>query len=294
MRRRARLLIILGFILAVVAGLLTFVLLQQPVEEVEQAPTTIQVAVALQDIAVGEIVDPATVELREWPVDTAPADAVTNVPDLAGKYARQDIFTGQVIRTSAVASKAALAAAGELASALVPVGMVAYPFPISELSGVSYALNSGDRVDVLITFHFVNVDQETQVPLPLDRGLEGDIMGVQIPRIISQLTLQDIEVLRVGSWYEPPEPTEQQQQQPGQPVPTPAPPGVITLLLPQQDALVLQFAREARATVDLALRNPTDHEAVTTESVTLDYMLARFNFTVPVLRDEALETLSTE
>ncbi len=293
MRRRSRLLIILGFILALVAGLLTFVLLQKPVEEVEQIPTTIQVAVALQDISVGEPVDLATVELRDWPVDTAPADAVTNIADLAGKYARQDIFAGQVIRTSVVASKAALAAAGELASALIPAGMVAYPIPISELSGVSYALTSGDRVDVLITLQFVDVDKETQVPLPLERGLEGDITGVQISRIVSQLTLQDVEVLRVGSWYEPPETTAEQQQA-GQPVPTPAPPAVVTLLMPQQDALVLQFAREAGATVDLALRNPTDHDTVTTESVTLDYMLARFNFTVPILRDESLDTLSTE
>ncbi len=295
MRRRARLLIILGIILAVVAGLLTFTLLQKPVEEPVEAPTTVQVVVATEDISVGEIVDPLTMEIRDWPVDTAPPDAVTNVADLTGKYAKQDIFAGQVVRTSMVASKAALAEAGELASALVPIGMVAYPFPISELSGVSYALSSGDRVDVLMTFHFVNVDLNTQVPLPLDRGLEGDIMGVQIPRLVSQLTLQDIEVLRVGSWYEPPElPPEQVQQQPGQPLPTPSPPAVVTLLMPQQDALVLQFAREAGATVELALRNPTDHDTVSTESVTLDYMLARFNFTVPILRDESLETLSTE
>jgi pilus assembly protein CpaB len=297
MRRRARLLIILGIVLAVVAGLLTFVFLQQPAEEVAQVPTTVQVVVATENIGLGELVDPLTIELREWPADTAPVDAVTNVADLTGKYAREEIFSGQVVRTSMIASKAALAAAGELASALVPVGLVAYPFPISELSGVSYALSSGDRVDVLITFHFLEVDRETQVPLPLDRGLEGDILGVQIPRLVSQLTLQDIEVLRVGSWYEPPELTpeqQQQRQQTGQTLPTPTPPAVVTLLMPQQDALVLQFAREAGATVDLALRNPTDRDTVSTESVTLDYMLARFNFTVPILRDESLDTLSTD
>ena len=298
MRRRARLLIILGIVLAVVAGLLTFVLLQQPAEVVDQPPTTVQVVVATENIGLGELVDPLAIELREWPADTAPVDAVTNVADLTGKYAREEIFSGQVVRTSMIASKAALAAAGELGSALIPVGLVAYPFPISELSGVSYALSSGDRVDVLITFHFVEVDRETQVPLPLDRGLEGDILGVQIPRLVSQLTLQDIEVLRVGSWYEPPELTPEQQQQrqqtTGQPLPTPTPPAVVTLLMPQQDALVLQFAREAGATVDLALRNPTDHDTVSTESVTLDYMLARFNFTVPILRDESLDTLSTD
>jgi Flp pilus assembly protein CpaB len=237
-------------------------------------------------------VDPLTVELRDWPVDTAPADAIGNTADLAGKYARTAIFAGQVIRADMLATRSNLASGEGPASILVPAGMVAYPFPIDEFSGVSYALKTGDRVDVLITFKFISVDRETQSPLPLERGLEGEIKGIQIPRLVSQLTLQNIEVLRVGSWYVPPvQPTTQQGGQQQQAQATPPPPAVVTLLMPQHDALVLQFAKEAKATIELALRNPNDQEIVTTQSVTLDYMLARFNITVPILRDESLETL---
>ncbi|MBC7258189.1 MAG: Flp pilus assembly protein CpaB [Chloroflexi bacterium] len=294
MRRRSRLLLILGILLAIVAMLITYTMLQKPQQPAEQPPVvTRKVAVALQDIPYGTLIDPLAVEMRDWPVDTAPADAIGNTADLAGKYAKTAIFAGQIIQAKMIASPSELAAGEGPASVLVPLGMVAYPFPIDELSGVSYALKSGDRVDVLITFRFLQVDRETQVAFPLDRNQPGDIQGVQIPRLVSQLTLQNVEVLRVGSWYVPPVQTTQQQQ-PGQQQQTPAtppPPAVVTLLVPQQDALVLQFAREAKATVELALRNPNDQEEVTTQAVTLDYMLARFNITVPILRDESLETL---
>ncbi len=294
MRRRSRLLLILGILLAVVATLLTYTLLQKPQQPSEQPPVvTRKVAVAAQDIPYGTLIDPLAVEMRDWPVDTAPADAIGNTAELAGKYAKTAIFAGQVIQAKMVASWAELASGEGPASILVPTGMVAYPLPIDEFSGVSYALKSGDRVDVLITFHFVQVDRETQSPYPLGRNQPGDIQGVQIPRLVSQLTLQNIEVLRVGSWYVPPaQPTTQQQGGPQNQTPvTPLPPAVVTLLMPQQDALVLQFAKEAKATIELALRNPNDQEIVTTQSVTLDYMLARFNITVPITRDESLESL---
>lgn len=294
MRRRSRLLLILGILLAIVAMLLTYTMLQKPQQPAEQPPVvTRKVAVATQDIPYGTLIDPLTVEMRDWPVDTAPADAIGNTADLAGKYAQTAIFAGQIIQAKMVATRNELASGQGPASVLIPAGMVAYPFPIDEFSGVSYALKSGDRVDVLITFKFISVDRETQVPLPLERGLEGEIVGVQIPRLVSQLTLQNIEVLRVGSWYVPPtQPTTQQQPgQQQQAQATPPPPAVVTLLMPQQDALVLQFAKEANATIELALRNPNDQEMVTTQSVTLDYMLARFNITVPITRDESLETL---
>lgn len=294
MRRRSRLLLIIGILLAVVAGLAVFRLLQQQPQTAEPPPvTTRKVAVAVQDVVYGTIIDPAAVEMRDWPIDTAPADAVANTADLSGKYAKTAIFAGQVMQSKMLATAQELAQGDGPASLLVPVGFVAYPFPIGELSGVSYAPKSGDHVDILITFSFVEVDRQTQSPLPLDRGMQGEINGVQIPRLVSQLTLQNIEVLRVGSWYVPPTPETEQEQQPGT-APVELPPSVVTLLMSQQDALVLQFAKEAEATVEFALRNPNDTTEVTTQSVTLDYMIARFNITIPITRDQSFERLIPE
>jgi hypothetical protein len=56
---------------------------------------------------------------------------------------------------------------------------------------------------------------------------------------------------------------------------------VLTLLLDQQDALVLKYARESDASIDLVLRGPEDHESVRTETVSLEYVMTRFEITVP-------------
>ncbi|MGQ9516519.1 MAG: hypothetical protein ACUVT1_04550, partial [Anaerolineae bacterium] len=79
-------------------------------------------------------------------------------------------------------------------------------------------------------------------------------------------------------------------QQPCEPA-TPAAPTIITLLVNQQDALVLKFAREAGASIDFALRSKNDHDLVETEPVTLDYMIRRFNIRPPERLPYAVEPL---
>ena len=55
---------------------------------------------------------------------------------------------------------------GELGK-LVDPGYVAVAFPIDELSSVSYGVKPGDHVDVMMTFFFIDIDQETQIEEPL-------------------------------------------------------------------------------------------------------------------------------
>jgi len=99
----------------------------------------------------------------------------------------------------------------------------------------------------------------------------------------------------VGSWYTPPESPSQQDtgEQTRQSTLAPSP-SVVTLLVTQQDALVLQYARKAGATVEFALRNPNDAEQVDTEPVNLNYMMTRFGISVPALGDQSLQTLMPE
>lgn len=292
MRRKGTFYIIVGILLALLAGLLTFSFFKKAQTQQVLPPTTRTVAVAIRDIAAGSVMDPLMVELRNMPIANLSPDAVANLADLSGKYARTAIYSGQVVEGRMLADAKALAEEGGLASALVPGGKVAYPFPITMLSGVAYALSGGDRVDVLITFRFRELDPASQTVLPIKQGesTEGGPTGDQLPRLVSQLTLQNVEVLRVGSWLKTPAPDAQQAK--AQPTPEPsAAPAVVTLLLSQQDALVVQYARESGAIIELALRNPNDQDAVTTESVTLDYMLTRFNVTIPRKASETILVL---
>ena len=191
----------------------------------------------------------------------------------------------------------------EKPSSLVPPGKVAFTIRVDELSSVAYAIQPGDYVDVIVGLPFVDVDQELQYE---KTGPEGE---TQFPRYVVQLTLQNVQVLNVGLQAQPPTGEEQQEGAGGR-VPgrttarpeegqTPQPEAVpvqydyVTLLVPQQDAAVIKYFREKGAIIDLALRNPEDHNIVTTEPVSMEYIVRRFNFMVPPKQPYAIKPKET-
>lgn len=123
----------------------------------------------------------------------------------------------------------------------------------------------------------------------------GDVTSVKVkPRLLSQLTLQNVEVLHVGEWpmggiLPQPTPTlspDQQAAQPnvpgGTPTATPPRPDMLILLLDQQQALILHWLqREGGIDINLVLRAAGDNAPVSTETVSYQYILTNFNITIP-------------
>ncbi|PWH16397.1 MAG: Flp pilus assembly protein CpaB [Ardenticatenia bacterium] len=286
----------------------------------EAQPTgvpTQKVWVALQPIKRGGEFVEGTLGLRDWPTTNVPPDVIGDAAETIGRVAATDIVQGMPILRSMLAEKGA---AGQ-AALQVPPGRVAVAFPIDEQSSVAYAIQPGDYVDVLIMASFIDLDPEFQTKRPnyvqfftsrvdketgetsfnlMERteegrferppGLPPEISGAivypreeQRPRRVAQLTVQAAKVLRVGPWIEVPTPTppggatgEGAQPQP------PPPPRIITLAVDPQDALVLLWARKSEMHMELALRASGDENARhQPEAVTLQYMLARFQISVP-------------
>jgi pilus assembly protein CpaB len=121
----------------------------------------------------------------------------------------------------------------------------------------------------------------------------------QRPRLVSQTLIQNVVVLQMGNFLTPseraaleatqpaptatPEPgAEQPQQAAPTPTPVPPPPDVITLIVTPQDAVTLNFLIYGGAQLTLVLRNPRDADVVTTEAVTLQYLLDQYNIPIPV------------
>lgn len=315
--RRGRIFIILGVILGLGTAVAVIFLLgqQPPVPGEGEAPveivTTLEVVMAMQNLARGDTIVPEAVELREMDIDQVPRGAMTIFDEVIGRIALTDIFQGQVIQETMLTDRETLLSEAN-ASILIPKGKVAVAFPINEISSVSYALQAGDSVDVLVSMRFIEVDETYQMKKPF-AGYVEEVEEVpcepcmpspgegrdQIPRPASQLIVQDAEILKIGTWLQaaevPPPVEEEEAPAEGEEgaVPPPVVPQYITLLVNHQDALVLKWARESGATIDLVLRSAEDHDIVTTEPVTLDYMLARFGITVPPKRSYTLESIAT-
>lgn len=294
--RRGRVLILLGLILAIGTAAAVFYILSQSATPTTPEVEREDVVVAIQPIPADEPVE-GRVELRPMPVESIPEGAIRNLEATAGMLAAGPIPQGTILQSELLMTPLEMMQQGELGR-LVEPGFVAMAFPIDELSSVSYGIQPGDYVDILMTFFFVDLDLETQVKGPIcpplcpgfEQQREADL-SEQRSRLSSQLTLQDAEVLGVGRWnYKPAQIEEggqtagtQQQEGPVEP------PKYITLMLTPQDALVLKLAREYGASIDMVVRAEDDHQQFVTQQVTLDYLLARFGVSLPTKQPYTIE-----
>ena len=186
--RRGRILILLGLILAIGTAAAVYVV----VNSMEPSQTTEivleDVVVALQPIAEEEPVE-GRIGLVAMPKDYIPDGAYRSLEGTGDLLAAGPIPQGAVIHPSMLISRVELAQEGELGK-LVEPNLVAVAFPIDELSSVSYGIRPGDHIDVLMTFFFTDIDQETQIPEPICApfcpGPEGETEaaagGEPIPR----------------------------------------------------------------------------------------------------------------
>ncbi len=291
-----------------------------PEQAVTQAPTEIpmvEVIVAAQPIPRGGEFTAEALTRTQFPASSVPIDsAIVNEAETIGKIANSEIVQGQIIVYDLLRDKNALTSSE--AAFNIPPGNVMVAFPINKQTSVAYALQPGDVVDVLMTFSIVDLDSEFQTILPnkfsfllqdisasgggdqqttsvtlspaIDKGrlnIENELFPGfefpredQRPRRVAQLTVQRGRVIKVGTWIE--EPVDQTPGEEGAPTPTPVLPNIASIAITPQDALVLLWARQSGAYMELALRAAGDEEADhTTEAVTLQYMLTRFNIAVP-------------
>ncbi|MDK3161738.1 hypothetical protein FBR02_01245 [Anaerolineae bacterium CFX9] len=283
---RTRLILLLLILVAAIAVVVVVVLPQlnppppPPAAEVNETPVQVvqvnatplptatplvfqDIVIAVQELSRGQVIPPNAVALRPWPEQSAPFNAVRNLEDVVGKIARTDIFREEPILSNMVVdSFTSLARVGSDAAAILPNGLVAVSVPIDRITSVAYAVQDGDRVDVIISLLFVDVDEAFQSINPnnltlfriTEDGIEfldgisgrpdSTTLGPVIispserqrPRLVAQRTIQDALVVHVGNFPPdgrfigvPPTPTprpadDEQDTGQGTPVPpTPTP-----------------------------------------------------------------------
>lgn len=139
--------------------------------------------------------------------------------------------------------------------------------------------------------------------------LAGRNEVLQVARRATQLTVQQAQVLWVGTWNDPQEAERAHEDAvnaaiaAGQPVPTPLPdqlertednPDVVILSMSAQDALVLKWAMDRGVDIDLVLRAQGDNSVFVTTTVSLPQMVEQGGLTIPVETDFGLEERAEE
>lgn len=203
MQGRARIFIVIGFLIVIIAVVLVVALSGQPRTTTTTTTTTtddgtdtasattgggagsvggagteptiapstpvplVEIVVAVQEISRGQVIAPNMVELRLYPEAAAPFNSLGSIELVIGKIARTDIFIEQPILSNMLAENlTGIGAFGSDAAAVLPSNRVAIAVPMDRLTSVAYGIQPGDRVDVIVSMLFVDVDAEFQSKEP--------------------------------------------------------------------------------------------------------------------------------
>jgi Flp pilus assembly protein CpaB len=296
----------------------------------------VEIITSGQNITPGTLITETMLSSIQIPEDKLVQGLFTNKADLVGKYAKYAITQGVPITDSMVSISAGnVSLPGSSWAPLIPQGLTAVSIPITRLSSSAFALRDGDYVNVIVTMLLVDVDPALQTVLPNKiAGLEADpnsttgILKIteggvtqghfevdqvqtdppsnlllyvqpselQRGRLVTQMIMQNIQVLHMGTFSLPGEVTNEQNNVAGagKATPTPAPanqqsaapaivqPDIITLMVTPQDAVTLTYLIYSGAQITLSLRNPNDQTPpAEPDAATLEYLLTQYSIPVP-------------
>jgi pilus assembly protein CpaB len=118
-------------------------------------------------VARGTPLTEKVVGVAPWQKDAKLSTMFTTTSEVIGKVARFDLEPGvPIVRGMLVMDGEQLSGPGSTSALAIPKGMVAVSVPISRLSSVSFAPQSGDHVNVMVSLLFVDLDTDFQSVLP--------------------------------------------------------------------------------------------------------------------------------
>jgi Flp pilus assembly protein CpaB len=303
----------------------------------------VPVVVADVDLPVGERITEELIRVERRPdTNVAVVAGVTfDDPELViGQIVKTKVSSGQeIMRPMLALSPSDLVTMGSDLSLYVDQGRVSIAVPIDRYSGASYSMRPGDLVDVLMSLTLVELDPDFQtarpnvwirvwepglldgtnflfpetsegrlelIPVVGTTGVVGPrLEETQIPRRVTQLTVQQAEVLWVGSWLDPGQGLSQQfnanapltvdeapvettaEGEESAPAAQPTrqrpddTPDIVILSMTVQDALVIKFALDTGVKIHLALRSQGDNSVFITTSVSLPQIVEQGILSIP-------------
>lgn len=302
MKRSNRLVLLVGVFLAIVAFVGILLLLQQPATPTGPAavPTTADVVVAKTDIPLSTRIRADQVETKTVPIAAAGAGSFTDVSQVIGQVARQQVAAGGQITATTLTG----GLSGTVINVDTPPGLRAIAVRVDQTSGVGTVIKTGDYVDSLIALteeQFASVTGDLENPetvVVTNPGPKGATV---------KLVLQGMQVL--GTLLPPVAPPPATAE--GAPAATPVPGTVLNeqqelviLAVTAQQAEVIRYAQQMAnplLTLSLVLRSPEDFidpatgEPVPpviaeTTGITLQTLIEQYGVLPPVIEQPILPT----
>ncbi len=282
-QRRGLIFLVVGVLLAVVSGVLILGMARRASEVTPPPVATpepikrVYVVVAEKDIPDNVAISAEDVSTQEFPADFAPAGAIAAPEYAVGKYTTSRIYKGQILVAPALSDTRT---ASQL-SQKVQDGMLGVAVTFNDAMDTLGALRAGDHVDLLLTIDLMKgVAKQQQTQTTGQQGQQAQQTQPQLETaLVSQITMQDIEILAVGTPAG--DVAGDATSQATQTASTPQNNKTLTFLLSPQDAVTLKYIKDSGGIIDVAVRAPNDNTISKTDAVGLDTLYQRFRFRFP-------------
>ena len=249
-----------AFVLAALAGLLTYGLLTTSLPETASAQrgeNTVPVIVAATNLPFRRSIRPEDLTTRNLPADTVPEGAATTVDQVVGKMSTVDLFANEPVLTQQLVTPDVVTQQVALS---VPDGKIVLAVPTQSKLIANRLIRPGDFIDLLATFE-VDIQRGTSTKatpetISLLQGLE--IHAIILPGAVVDETTGTVQ--SEGGVFRTPD--EEGQS--------------VLLAVDPQDALAIQHIRDVGGALDLALRPTGDETVSSTEAVDQFYLADRF------------------
>ena len=252
-RRRARLVLIVGILIAVLAGVMTYVVSSGSKTEAPPPVATTDVLVAARDLPPRSALTAADVKVQKYPTDIAPPTALTKPEEVVGKIAQSSLSAGEPILPGKFAAAGAASFTVFPPNAQPPAGQAIPPgtpdyramsLTVADAVAAGGAVQVGDIVDILFTFNFD--------PTKYFTGTDPN----RLPDISSKIVLQNVPIIaRTANVY--------------------------TIRTDAQTAEQIAYINAAGGAMSFLLRAGQDQRQASTTGVTFGAAFRKFTFPVP-------------
>lgn len=256
-------------VLAGVAGLLTFQLLNSAAPVAEEGATEVQgetqlVIVAATDIPFRRSITENDLVVRRFPTESVPDGVALTIEQVIGKMSTVNIVSGEPIITEQLVTPDIVTAQLALS---IPSGRAVLAVPTNSELISNRLVRPGDHIDLLGTFEMgIDTDESVgtmleSVALMQDLEVHAIILPVALKNgsQASKPASEDEELETSGVFH-----TINQMGQ------------SVLLAVDTQDALVVRHVLDSGGVVDLILRAPEDESLTETVAVDQFYLADRY------------------
>jgi Flp pilus assembly protein CpaB len=277
-KRSNRLVILVGVLLAVLAFVGIVVLLGNQGGTNEPKATTVNVLVAKADIAIGDAVTPAMVDVKAVAPEDVSGTRIGDPSKLLGKPALYPVAKGQQVSEEVFGTIGTICISCQL-----QVGEKAIAFQVDPVTGLDFLIQPGDHIDILYRAQ-ITVLQPTADSAGSANPRFEPLTGLEAAPTVKTL-LQNKRVLYVSA-------TKIKQVTPANETPAPGAAAadtsitsvVIVFAGTDADAEVVKFAQADNTVVGpltAVLRHADDEAEETTAGVTLRILVETFGVPIP-------------